>query len=152
MKKNRHEAILALIDKEDISTQEELMIKLNEMGYKVTQATVSRDIKSLKLVKSPASGGQYKYSYAKNENTDFTDKYYSILSHSVTKIDYAGNTAVVKCYSGMAQAACAAVDNLVSDKIVGTLAGDDTFFVLCRTEQDAADFKAQIESYLVSSD
>lgn len=152
MKKNRHEAILALIEKEEIGTQEELMLKLNEMGYKVTQATVSRDIKFLKLVKSPVAGGRYKYSYVKSENDNFADKYHSILSHSVTSVDYAGNITVVKCYSGMAQAACAAVDNLVSDKIVGTLAGDDTFFVLCRDEQSASEFKLQIEKLLTPKD
>lgn len=145
MKKNRHEAILNLIEKENIGTQEELMIKLNAMGYKVTQATVSRDIKSLKLVKTPISGGQYKYSYVSGDNEDNSDKYYSILSHSVTSVDYAGNMAVVKCYAGMAQAACASVDNLLSDQIVGTLAGDDTIFVLCRSEAGAAQFKTKLE-------
>lgn len=150
MKKNRHDAILALIESENIGTQEELMIKLNEMGYKVTQATVSRDIKSLKLVKSPVAGGQYKYSAVKNESDDFADKYHSILSHSVTKVDYAGNMAVVKCYAGMAQAAAAALDNLVSETIVGTLAGDDTVFVLCKNESEAASFVSHIRQYVAT--
>ena len=137
MKKNRHEAILNLISKEDIGTQEELMVKLKELGFKVTQATVSRDIKFLKLIKTPVSSGQYKYSYVNNDFEDFSRKYYSILAHSVTGINYAGNMAVVKCFSGMAQAACAAMDNLSIDKIVGTLAGDDTIFMLCRTSEEA---------------
>lgn len=145
MKKNRHEAILSLISRVDIGTQEELMQKLNDLGYKVTQATVSRDIKSLKLIKTPVSSGQYKYSYVNNEAEDFSGKYYSILSHSVTSVDYAGNMAVVKCYAGMANAACAAMDNLDIENIVGTLAGDDTIFVLCRNEESAADFKDYIE-------
>ena len=145
MKKNRHEATLSLISREDIGTQEELMQKLNDLGYKVTQATVSRDIKSLKLIKTPVSSGQYKYSYVNNEAEDFSGKYYSILSHSVTSVDYAGNMAVVKCYAGMANAACAAMDNLDIENIVGTLAGDDTIFVLCRNEESAADFKDYIE-------
>lgn len=148
MKKNRHDAILALIEQENISTQEELMSKLNMMGYKVTQATVSRDIKALKLVKTPVPGGQYKYSAVKNKNDDFSDKYHSILAHSVTSVDYAGNIAVVKCYSGMAQAAAAALDNLVSENIVGTLAGDDTVFVLCRSESCAADFAEDAGKYI----
>jgi len=76
MKKNRHEAILGLITQQDIGTQEELMQKLNDMGYKVTQATVSRDIKYLKLIKTPVSSGQYKYSYVNNESEDFSGKYY----------------------------------------------------------------------------
>ena len=144
MKKSRHEAILNLISKYAIGTQEELMLKLNELGYKVTQATVSRDIKALKLIKTPVAGGQYKYSYVKNENDDVSGKYYSILSHSVTNVNFAGNTAVVKCYSGMAQAACAAIDNLQLEKIVGTLAGDDTIFVLCSDENAAEEFKDYI--------
>ncbi|MBQ7861268.1 MAG: arginine repressor [Clostridia bacterium] len=145
MKKNRHEAILSLIAQQDIGTQEELMQKLNELGYKVTQATVSRDIKYLKLIKTPVASGQYKYSYVNNEAEDFSGKYYSILSHSVTSVDYAGNMAVVKCYAGMANAACAAMDNLEIENIVGTLAGDDTIFVLCRDERSAGEFKEYIE-------
>lgn len=145
MKKNRHEAILSLIAKQDIGTQEELMQKLNDLGYKVTQATVSRDIKYLKLIKTPVASGQYKYSYVNSETEDFSGKYYSILSHSVTSVDYAGNMAVVKCYAGMANAACAAMDNLDIDNIVGTLAGDDTIFVLCRDEASAESFKTYIE-------
>ena len=145
MKKNRHEAILSLISQQDIGTQEELMQKLNDLGYKVTQATVSRDIKYLKLIKTPVASGQYKYSYVNSENEDFSGKYYSILSHSVTSVDYAGNMAVVKCYSGMANAACAAMDSLDIDNIVGTLAGDDTIFVLCRDETSAGNFKNYIE-------
>lgn len=152
MKKNRHEAILALIEKEEIGTQEELMFKLNELGYSVTQATVSRDIKQLKLIKSPVSSGQYKYSYVNAGGDDFSGKYYSILSHSVTSVDYAGNMVVVKCFSGMAQAACAAVDSLSLDNVLGTLAGDDTIFVLCRDEKGAADFKTYIENIFDKKD
>jgi len=127
------------------------MLKLKELGFKVTQATVSRDIKFLKLIKTPVSSGQYKYSYVNNDFEDFSRKYYSILAHSVTGINYAGNMAVVKCFSGMAQAACAAMDNLSIDKIVGTLAGDDTIFVLCRDEKAAGEFKDCIEDILNSS-
>lgn len=145
MKKNRHEAILSLIAGQDIGTQEELMQKLNELGYKVTQATVSRDIKYLKLIKTPVASGQYKYSYVNSEAEDFSGKYYSILSHSVTSVDYAGNMAVVKCFAGMANAACAAMDNLEFENIVGTLAGDDTIFVLCRDEESAESFKNYLE-------
>lgn len=141
MKKGRHEAILSLIKKESIGTQDDLMQRLNEMGYKVTQATVSRDIKALKLVKTPFEAGQYKYTVSSGEGEDHSGKYYSILSHSVTDVNYAGNMVVVKCFSGMAQAACAAIDNLMLSKIVGTLAGDDTIFVLCKDEEKAEDFK-----------
>lgn len=150
MKKNRHETILSLIEKQDIGTQEELMVKLNELGYKVTQATVSRDIKALKLVKTPIPGGQYKYSFVKSDTDVITDKYKSILTHSVTAVDCAGNMSVVKCYSGMAAAAAAAMDNLMSSNIVGTLAGDDTVFVLCRDENGALEFKNLILEFITA--
>lgn len=151
MKKARHEAILDLIEKEEIGTQELLMQRLNELGYSVTQATISRDIKSLKLIKSPVSGGQYKYVYVSNESEDHTQKYYSIIAHAVTGVRYAGNIAVVKCFSGMAQAACAAVDSLINDKVVGTLAGDDTIFVLCKDEASAGEFKKKIDKIILKS-
>lgn len=145
MKKARHEAILELLEKEEIGTQDLLMQRLNDMGFAVTQATISRDIKELKLIKSPVSGGQYKYVYVSNDSEDRTQKYYSIIAHAVTTVNYAGNMAVVKCFAGMAQAACAAVDNLINDKVVGTLAGDDTIFVLCKDEAAANEFKKKIE-------
>lgn len=145
MKGNRQDAILSLIEKENIGTQEELMLKLNKMGYKVTQATVSRDIKSLKLVKTPSANGQYKYTAVKNNSENIADKYRSILSHSVLSVDFAMNMVVIKCYSGMANAAAAALDGLVSEKIVGSLAGDDTVFVVCRTPDAAQEFKKLIE-------
>ncbi len=145
MKKNRHEAIISLIEKEDIGTQDELMQKLNELGFKVTQATVSRDIKSLKLIKTPVRSGQYKYSFVQNDSQDYSVKYYSILSHSVTSVNYAGNMAVIKCFSGMAQAACAAVDSLDIENVIGTLAGDDTIFVLCKDESSAFELMGKLE-------
>ena len=147
MKRNRHEAILSLVEKEELGTQEELMCRLHELGYNVTQATVSRDIKALKLVKSPVENGRYKYSAAKNENEDMSQKFFSILTHSVSGADYAGNMVVVKCISGMAGAACEAIDNLVEKGVVGTLAGDNTFFVLCRDEKSAGDFCEKIKRF-----
>lgn len=145
MKKARHEVILSLIEKENIGTQEALLERLIEEGYSVTQATISRDIKALRLIKTPTGDGEYKYVYVQKDSEDYTQKYYSILSHSVVSVNYAGNMAVVKCYTGMAQAACTAVDNIVIDKIVGTLAGDDTIFVLCKDENAACELKKRIE-------
>ena len=123
------------------------MCRLHELGYNVTQATVSRDIKALKLVKSPVENGRYKYSAAKNENEDMSQKFFSILTHSVTGADYAGNMVVVKCISGMAGAACEAIDNLIEKGVVGTLAGDNTFFVLCRDEKSAGDFCEKVKRF-----
>ena len=145
MKKARHDAILSLIENENIGTQEALLERLLEEGFSVTQATISRDIKALRLIKTPTGDGEYKYVYVQKDTEDYSQKYYSILSHSVISVNFAGNIAVVKCYTGMAQAACTAVDNIVMDKIVGTLAGDDTIFVLCKDEAAAAELKKRIE-------
>ena len=148
MKKNsRQEAILQLIEQENIGTQDELMQKLGALGYTVTQATVSRDIKALKLVKSPVADGQYRYAAVRREMQDVSGKYYSILTQSILHADYAGNMVAIKCYSGMANAACAAVDHMDSDKILGTLAGDDTIFVLCRDNQGAQDVSRLMQSF-----
>ena len=152
MKNSRHSKILEIISEYNIETQDELITKLCESGYDVTQATVSRDIKQLKLIKSPISSGQYKYSYVNAGGDDFSSKYYSILAHSVTSVDYAGNMVVVKCFAGMAQAACAAVDNLSVENVLGTLAGDDTIFVLCKDEHSASDFKAYIDNIFDKKD
>ncbi len=145
MKKKRHEAIIRLIDRHCLSTQTELLEMLRAEGFDTTQATISRDIKALRLIKTPTGDGEYKYVYVQKDSEDYTQKYYSILSHSVVSVNFAGNMAVVKCYTGMAQAACTAVDNIVMDKIVGTLAGDDTIFVLCKDEASAAELKKRIE-------
>ena len=138
MKKNiRHEKIIALISQYDIATQDQLMQKLTECGFEVTQATVSRDIKALNLVKIQDSNGQYKYASVKNENGS-NEKFDTILSHSVVSVDNAMNITVVHCYPGMAQAACASIDAYHFDNTVGTLAGDDTIFILSRNEDAAA--------------
>ena len=108
MKKDRHTLILTLIDKFNISTQEELLAKLLECGVDVTQATVSRDIKELRLVKQPVSNGQYKYSTAVGSDEKYM-KYYSIFAESVTLTDYAQNICMLKCHPGTAPAACAAI-------------------------------------------
>ena len=149
MKKDRHALILRLIEQHNISTQDELLEKLLECGVNVTQATVSRDIKELKLMKRPSANGLYKYSVAESAPADeATSKYYNIFMQSVVYVDYAGNFCVLKCRPGTAQAACAALDSLNFEPIVATLAGDDTVFVLCRTETDAANTKDKMEKML----
>ncbi len=149
MKKDRHAKILELIDKYDISTQEELLEKLLDCGVEVTQATVSRDIKELRLVKHPASGGQYKYSLATGSDEKYM-KYSAIFTQSVTSSDYAQNICMLKCHPGTAQAACAAIDALEISEVLGTIAGDDTIFILCRTERAAQNTKREIDSLFKS--
>ncbi len=151
MKKDRHTLILTLIDKFNISTQEELLAKLLECGVDVTQATVSRDIKELRLVKQPVSNGQYKYSTAVGSDEKYM-KYYSIFAESVTLTDYAQNICMLKCHPGTAPAACAAIDALGMPEVLGTLAGDDTIFILCRSERAAQNTKREIDTLLNSKD
>ena len=148
MKNSRHELILNIIKENKIRTHEALVDELSSRGVTVTQATVSRDIKALKLVKTPFEAGQYRYSVSSGEGEDNSGKFYSILSHSVTDVNFAGNMVAVKCFSGMAQAACAAIDSLMLDKIIGTLAGDDTIFVLCKDEENAAEFRDYVKKIL----
>ena len=151
MKKKRHEEVLRLIEKYPISTQEELQAKLNERGFDVTQATVSRDIKTLKIVKATTADGSYRYVTTRTQPDALVDKFKSIFTQSVIKADSAGNTVVIKCYNGMAQAACAAFDGMSWDSLVGTLAGDDTIFALCRTEEAAEELKTAIQGLLMEN-
>lgn len=144
MKKKRHSLILELIQNYEITTQDELLSRLREHGFEVTQATISRDIKELRLVKSMSSTGQYRYTIAKEETDDYWNKFHAIFAGSVLSVDYAGNICVLKCHSGMAPAACAALDSMHWEGLVGTLAGDDTVFILCRTEDYAVKFKSSI--------
>lgn len=149
MKKKRHELILQLIQEYEITTQDELLALLRQNGFPVTQATVSRDIKELQLVKIPTKNGPTKYSTSHRETqNNHVGKFYAIFSQSVISVDFAGNMCVIKCYSGTANAAGAAIDSMQMPEVVGTLAGDDTLFVLCRDENAAFVFKAQIEAML----
>lgn len=139
MKLSRHSKILDLISKYNIDTQEELAKKLSEDGYNVTQATVSRDIKDLKLVKVLDNSGLYKYAQSGVKETTATGKNLSsILINSVTKIDNALNTVVIKTHSGMAQAVGFVIDSLEFEEILGCVAGDDTIICVTKTEKAAS--------------
>ena len=148
MKRKRHALILELIQQYEITTQDELLAKLRENGFEVTQATVSRDIKELRLVKAMSPSGQYRYMAGAAQGDEYLTKFYTIFSGSVISVDYAGNTCVVKCYAGMAQAACASIDAMHFEGIVGTLAGDDTIFVLCRTPELTQQLKSSLDKML----
>ncbi len=146
MKKNRHEAILRIIETNCIATQTELLNLLNAEGFDTTQATISRDIKDLRLIKKPDAMGRTCYSVDKTSKTQLSDKYRSVFSHSVISAEHALNMVVIKCYTGMANAACAALDAMEWEDVVGSLAGDDTIFVVCRTEESAEKMKETIEN------
>lgn len=137
MKKRRHEAILRIIEEHSLATQSELLQKLAEAGFDATQATVSRDIKDLRLIKKVDANGRPCYCVGGESSGELLGKYKSIFSHSVIRAEHAGNTLCIKCYQGMAQAACAALDSMDWDGLVGTIAGDDTIFALCRNEEYA---------------
>lgn len=145
MKSKRHAKILELIGECEIDTQEELLGRLNENGFKVTQATVSRDIKELRLIKVQSAAGAYKYSTnSVRENVDMSFKFHAVFSESVNSIAFAENMVVIKCFPGMANAACAALDSIHWEGVVGTLAGDDTIFCVMRSKGDAASFTEQL--------
>lgn len=132
MKLRRHEAILDLVNNQDINTQEELMENLQKQGFKVTQATVSRDIKELRIFKALGKDGKYRYSTGGRNALDKTSGFESLFASSVEQVDSAENIVVIKTMTGMAQAVCMSLDNIGYESIVGTIAGDDTIFVLCR--------------------
>lgn len=125
------------------------MIRLCEAGYSVTQATVSRDINSLRLVKVPDGSGGYKYAESGYNTVSGESKFISMFSENVTGVSRGQNIVCVKCLTGMAQAVCASFDSLNRDNIVGTLAGEDTIFVLCQTENDAGTLSDELQSLLL---
>ncbi|MFY9177704.1 MAG: arginine repressor [Caldicoprobacterales bacterium] len=135
MKYNRHSKILEIIEKKDIETQEELAEELRKEGIDVTQATVSRDIKELRLVKVLAPSGVYKYAVIDSNNVDISPKLIRVFAESVLSIDHANNLVVIKTLAGSAQAAASAIDALNWKEIVGSIAGDDTIMVVIRENE-----------------
>ncbi len=138
MRIERQNAILRLINECQIETQFDLTEALKERGFEVTQATVSRDIKELRLVKKPTDGG--KSIYTKNSDSSFTDidsRFNIIFRKCVISIEYAVNNIVIKTLPGMAQAAGAAVDSMDLPEVVGSIAGDDTVMMVVRSEESA---------------
>ena len=136
MKVNRHAKIVELINKYQIETQDELAEYLNEAGFKVTQATVSRDIRDLKLTKVPAENGRQKYAVLQSTQNGMTEKYVRILRDGFSSMDMAQNILVLKTVSGMAMAVAAALDAMNWNEIVGCIAGDDTIMCAVRTVDD----------------
>ena len=137
MKVNRHNKIIEIINKYDIETQEELADYLNREGYNVTQATVSRDIRELKLTKVNSANGQ-KYALINKSEPVMQEKYNWILKDGFVSVDMAQNILVIKTVSGMAMAVAAALDAMEFNEVVGTIAGDDTIMCAVRTVEDTA--------------
>ena len=152
MKAKRHLKILEIIANNDIETQEELTSHLKLAGIEATQATISRDIKDLRLVKvalngKSAEGTRYKYSVNSSDEEHeikLSAKFKAILNETTVKTDYAGNIVVIKTYAGMAQACAAAIDAMSMSNIVGSVAGDDTILIVMRTAEDAKEFAKKL--------
>ena len=138
MKNKRQEKILELISRENIDTQDLLLQKLREGGFDVTQATVSRDIKQLRLIKVSTGEGAYRYAPRDEGDPRQSAKYLNIMRETVTSVNSANNLIVIKTYTGMAQAACAAFDSMYSSQVLGSIAGDDTIFVAHESSEGAA--------------
>ena len=146
MKSRRHDKILELISEYNIDTQEELQDRLNKEGFCVTQATVSRDIKELRLIKTLGADGSYRYTTngEKGGEADLSFKFHAIFSEAVNRVDYAQNLVVVKCYTGMANAACAALDSIHWQGLIGTIAGDDTILLVMKDESYAKNITEEL--------
>ncbi|WP_284140352.1 MULTISPECIES: transcriptional regulator ArgR [unclassified Virgibacillus] len=140
-KLQRHIKIRELITENEIETQDELVDELKQLGFNVTQATVSRDIKELHLVKVPSNNGTYKYSLPADRKFNPQEKLKRLIMDAFVKIDSTSHFIILKTLPGNAQAVGALIDNLDWNEIMGTICGDDTCLMICRTEADALDIK-----------
>lgn len=136
MKTNRQSKIIEIIQKNEVETQDELSALLEKDGFRVTQATVSRDIRELKLTKIPTAGGRQKYAVITDAPENLFKKYERVLREGFLSMDMAQNILVIKTVSGMASAVCAAIDAMKMREIVGSIAGDDTIMCAIRTVDD----------------
>ena len=137
MKTRRQAKILELIQQNNVETQEELSAYLEREGYQVTQATVSRDIRELKLTKIATDNGRQKYAVIADADIGMREKYARVLREGYVSMDIAQNILVIKTVSGMASAVCAAIDAMKMNEVVGSIAGDDTLICIIRTNDDA---------------
>lgn len=144
MKSARQDKIIELITQNEIETQEELAYILKEEGYNVTQATVSRDIRELKLTKVSTESGKQKYIILQSPGADMAQKYERVLKDGFISVDSAGNIVVVKTISGMAMAVAAAIDGLGFEGIIGSIAGDDTVMCVVKTNELAEEIMEKI--------
>lgn len=144
MKNDRHKAILEIIRTMNIGTQEDLHAELVRRGFKAAQPTISRDIQQLRLIKTAVEGGGYKYIQSDGKDAVFSN----LLLQTITSVDYAMNMVVVKCNTGMAQAACAMLDSMEYSQILGTIAGDDTIFILLKNEENARQLMQSIKKII----
>ena len=148
MKVARHEKIKELIQQYDIDTQEELASRLNEAGFKVTQATVSRDIRALKMMKVTGKDGKSRYVILQELPTELGEKYTRVLHDALLTIDQGQNILVIRTVPGMAMGVAAALDALNWEEILGSIAGDDTVMCVARTLEEASSVAERLKSIL----
>lgn len=150
MKKNRQEKLLELISRYEIETQDELIECLKEHGYDVTQATVSRDIRELKIAKMTTGRGTYRYVLPKQPELGKSMRFNSALVDSIISVDYACNLVVLKTYPGLANAVAAGIDSMSLQSVLGSVAGDDTILVAVRDEESAKNLSDRLHDLLRS--
>lgn len=148
MKYSRHAKILEIIEEHEVETQEELAEYLKQNGFNVTQATVSRDIKELRLIKVLTKNGRYKYAAIKQQDNVISDRLIKIFRDSVLGVDYSGNIVVLKTLSGAANAAAEAIDVMDLKGITGTIAGDNTIFILVSEDTNVNDIIAEFNKLI----
>jgi transcriptional regulator of arginine metabolism len=150
MKNRRHEVIIELIHNNILTTQDELQEALENLGFKVTQSTVSRDIKELRIVKAQDRNGVYRYLVAGKNNETMRDRnhFEEMFAKSCIDAAYSMNTVIIKCYAGMASSVCVALEQLFNDIILGSLAGDDTIFAITSGEKDSVALVEKIKKLI----
>ncbi|MBQ1388021.1 MAG: arginine repressor [Clostridia bacterium] len=144
MKESRQEMLTKLIRDKQIATQDDLIAELRKAGFVATQATISRDIKQLQLIKRKSKSGKYYYALPDSNYDQSADRLQFMLNSAATVIDHAGNLVVIKTEVGMAQALCASIDSADCEDIVGTIAGDDTIFIAVKTQEKAVSLAAKL--------
>ena len=143
-KADRHNKILELITNQTVSTQTELTNLLIKAGYDVTQATTSRDLQELRVMKMLLNDGTYKYTVSRENEGDISGKLRKVLEECLFEADYAGNIVVLKTLTGAAQAVAYALDMYVMEDVLGTIAGDDTVLIITKTPQKALEVKEKL--------
>ena len=152
MKKKRHAAIIGIIENFDIETQDELVDKLSEKGFVVTQATISRDIKELKLTKIPAGLRKQKYGVMADNKNKVSERQIRVFKEGVTGIHPAGTIMVIKTLTGMAMAVAASLDAMENDEIIGTIAGDDAIMSVMKDPEDVLTVIERLRRVLAQND
>ena len=148
MKSQRQNRILELVSQYEIETQEDMMQRLRDEGYPVTQATVSRDLKELKLTKALTASGTYRYAVATGRNHAGTMRLNTAMADSIVHVDYSMNNVVIKTYPGLAQAVASAVDGLNMHSILGCVAGDDTIIIVTRDAESSVQISEKIRELM----